>query len=304
MTLRELEKELNLLHELMDSGIDSITESSAKAQELIYEFLSEYINNFEIIDGRFVSTQNYAARFGYIQKKIESILGDIYKPSVTEYLSIYTPIEEASINLHKTFNEIELDLDRIAPTRKVIYNEAEYYLKQAIAPAYIQPVKYLLMQHVTRGITIRSSQRILEKWNKGELTGQLSSGRPTPRLQSYTTQIARDSAYQFHGTIQEKVRQEYDLKGGIYTGDIIKDSRPSCTWMVKQKRKFALSEITEILGGKIPKGGAEIAAQLNKPFLSGLIPGTKTENFPVFRFGYACRHSWFPVRLRKNDIVN
>lgn len=303
MTLRELEKELNFLHELMDVSIDSVTDSATKAQEVIFKFLTEYLNNFEILDGRFVATQDYTSRFAYIQKKIESILGDLYTPSIKEYLSVYTPIEETSIRLHKEYNDLELDLEKVAPTRKVIYNEAKYFLTEAISSSYIQPVKYLLMQHVTRGITIRQSQRILNNWNKGEITGQLTSGRPTPRLQSYATQISRDSAYQFHGTIQEKVRKEYNLQAGIYTGDIIKDSRPSCVWAVRQKRKIKLTEITAILGGEIPKGGKEIMAEKNKPFLSGLIPGTNTENFGVYRFGFSCRHSWFPVKLRASDII-
>lgn len=296
MTLLQLERELNKLHELMDGAIDGVTQAAEQAQSEIYKYLTGYINTFQIEDGRFVLGQDYSAKFAAIQRKMNELIGDLYRPSISGYLNSFSTIEEINISLHKSFNQLELDLDHIAPARKVIYDQAKYFLTAGVQDNFVQPVKYLLMQQVTRGITIKDSQRILKHWDDGTLTGQLTSGRPTPRLQSYSTVIARDSTFQFNGTIQDQIQKEYDLDAGLYVGDVITDSRPACVWAVRQKRKILLKEITEILGGKVPKGGADIAG--DKPFLSGLIPGTNTKNFPIYRFGYACRHLWMPVRSR------
>lgn len=296
MTLTQLYKALDLLHATIDGAIDGVDDAATEAQNSIYDWLTGYINNFELQDGSFVPEQDYARRMLTIQNKIQSIIGDVYTPRVKEYLNTYSDIDKSAVDLHKSYNDLEVDLDKVAPARKVIYKEASYWLTKGVTDAYEQPVKYLVMQQVTRGLSIEESNRILKKWNEGELRGELASGTPTPRLQSYASQIARNSAYQFNGVIQDQVQKEYNLQWGVYTGDVIKDSRPLCAWLVRQDRPFSLDEIGKILNGKVPYGGGVIAQAADRPFLSGVIPGTNKKNFPIYRGGYNCRHQWFPIK--------
>lgn len=268
----------------MDGSIDLVTDAATEAQELVYQAILDAINQFEIADGRYVVTQNYSRRIAILEKKIKGILGDIYAPSITEYLSSFTTVEETNIALQKDYNQLEIDTKLLTPAKTAIYTQAEYYLKAGLADAYIQPAKYLLMQQISTGISIKDSQRILKKWNDGDLTGKLTSGRQTPNLQKYATQVSRNVLYQYHGTINELIANEYDLKGGIYTGDIIEDSRPGCKYLVGLKRIIHIDEIPGVI----------------KRFPEGVIAGTTKENFPVYRMGHSCRHSWFAVRWEES----
>lgn len=281
MSLQELIERLNLLHELMDDSIDNVTAVAEEAQKRVYDAIVEFMNQFEISDGRFVTSQNYIRRIALIENKIKKILGDIYEPSITEYLGSFTSVEDTTLALQKSYNDLEVSLNLIAPSRRTIYDQAEYYLIQGLTDAYIQPAKYLLMQQVTTGISLADSQRILKRWNDGELTGSLTSGRQTPNLQKYATQISRDSLYQYYGAINEVIAEKYNLTAFIYTGDVIEDSRPMCRHLVGLKREIELDEMPELI----------------KKYPQGLYPNTDKENFIQLRGGYNCRHGAFSVRL-------
>lgn len=280
MTIAALVYELNRLHTVMDESIDGITLSATKAQELIYKAILLMINDFEIRDGRYVIGQNYAQRLMLIERKIKSVIADIYEPSIGDYLSTYHTIEERNINLQKSFNDIKVATSLLAPAKQTVYKQAEYYLVKGLADAYVQPAKYLLMQHVNSGISINDSRKVLKRWNEGNLSGQLSSGRQTPTLQSYATQISRDSMYQYYGTINNIIKQRYQLDYFIYTGNIIEDSRPFCRHLVDLDREIAIDEVPKFID-KYPKG---------------LYPNTTKENFLQYRGGYNCRHGAFAVR--------
>lgn len=257
-----------------------MTDAAAQAQEEVYKLILDLINQFEISDGRYVTNQNLSRRIGLLEKKIKDILGDIYTPSITEYLSTYRTIEETNIALHKSYNQLVVDVELLSPARKTLYNQAAYYLKDGLADAYIQPAKFLLMQQVTGGISLKDSQRILKKWNDGELTQGLHNGRQTPNLTKYATQVSRDTLYGYYGAVNEIIAKEYDLSAFIYTGDIIEDSRPMCRHLVGLKRPIELEEMPALI----------------KKYPEGLYPNTSSKNFIQLRGGYSCRHGAFAVK--------
>jgi predicted nucleic acid-binding Zn finger protein len=280
MTLRELEKRLDKLHELMDGAIDGI--ESDKAQEEIFKFLYAYVNNFDQSNGNFTLGQDYTAKFLYIQRKITEILSKEYTPSVYKYLSVYQPIQDEIVTLNKSYNDLKIDVEKLDPARKAMYNQAKYFLLDGINDNYVQPVKYLLMQQVTQGSSIEKSRNMLSRWKKGKISAGsvLNSGRATPNLEQYATQIARDTMYGYYGTTNEVISTEYGLECFIYTGDIIKDSRPFCRHVVGLRRKINIDEVPKLIV-KYP---------------DGIKPNTTKENFLINRGGYSCRHGAFAVK--------
>lgn len=290
MTLDEVRKKLTTLTETMDSSVDGVTDAATLAQKRIYEAIIEQINLFETQDGRFVTSQNYAARLAVITKKINAILGDVYAPSVREYLTTYTTIDETNTALHKGYNELVLDKEFYTPIRRAIYNQAEYYLVDGLADAYVQPAKYLLMQAVSSGMSINDAERMMRNWDNGEFsTGALlTSNRPSPRLQTYATQLARDSMFTYHGTVQENIKDKYKLTNFIYVGGLVRDSRTFCRDLVGLRRKIGIDEVPDLI---------EKAAKVDGHTLpNGMIPGTNSKNFLERRGGYSCRHTAMVVR--------
>lgn len=280
MTLDELIEELNKLHSIMDGSIDTLEAVSARAQDIIYQFILDYINYFEIADGRFVVNQSYARRILFMERRMKEIIGDIYAPSIKEFLPVFNTIEETNIFLHEAYNGIAVPKSLITPAKQQLYEQAAYYLEGGLAAAYVQPAKYLLMQQITRGTSLADTQKILKKWNEGELPKELNSGRQTPNLQKYATQIARDTVYQSNGAINQLIAERYELDSFIYTGDIIRDSRPLCRHLVGMHRKIKLDEMPALI----------------KRYPQGLYPNTTKKNFLQLRAGYNCRHSAFAVR--------
>lgn len=277
MSKKELIEAIEDLHKQIDDSVDELERAALEAQEAIYKEIIKQIEYFEIRDGRYIVNQDFKRRFAILENKMTDALGDIYIPAVSEYLNIYTTIEQTNVALQKSYNDLVVDIKTLTPARKTVYDAAEHYLSKGLKDVYVQPAKYLLMQHVTTGITIKDSRRVLDRWNDGDKVGDIT---PVPNLAKYSVQLSRDAAYQYNGAINGIIADQYGLDKFIYVGDIIEHSRPLCRHLVNLDRDIEMSELPEIL----------------KKYPQGLYPGTNTGNFIQRRGGYGCRHEAFPVR--------
>lgn len=282
MSLDDLFEKLSELARSMDASIDSVHGASERTQYLIYDLLRRRMDEFTYIDGNLDPTQPLAQKIMKIQREMEYIIGRTYTPRITEYLQSFNTVDDSAISLHQSYNELQIKKGLLTSARRTIYDQAEYYLVDGLADAYIQPAKYLLMQAVTNGVSLKDAKSLLKNWNEGELTAgsKLTSDRATPRLQAYSTQIARDSLYGYQGSIQQTIGKEYDLTKFLYVGGLVKDSRPFCKHLVSLKRKIDLTEVP----------------QLVEKYPQGLKPNTTKKNFVVNRGGYNCQHVVMMVR--------
>lgn len=146
------------------------------------------------------------------------------------------------------------------------------------------------MQAVSSGMSIKDAERMMRNWDNGEFsTGALlASNRPSPRLQTYATQLSRDSLFTYQRTIQENIKDKYKLTNFIYQGNIIRDSRTFCRNLVNLRRKIGIDEIP----GLIEKAAKEDGHTLP----NGMIPGTNSKNFIIRAGGFSCRHTVMVVR--------
>lgn len=274
--------------EYIQSTIDALGESTDDIQQQIAKLLQDQISSFEITGGRFVAGQDLRARIMAVEQRFNDILSSkTYVDSIREYLKSFSTIADTTAMLHRNYNELDIDATLLAPARKVIYDQAkEALLGSGISSIYEEPVKHMLIQQVTTGGTISDMEKIIQRWSAGDLSGSHSpTGQPIPSLNQYATQLARDTSYQFNGTVNEIIRQEYDLDGFTYVGDVIRDSRPLCVHLVNMRREISRDELSKLL---------------EKPELKpGRIPNTTVDNFCTYRGGYGCRHQAFPVRIKK-----
>lgn len=281
MSIDELYRKLVDLEELMNESVIGVDVSATDAQEAIYKALLVATDTFDTEDGKLVPSQSLAAKMARIERNMYDMLDAKYLSKLEPYFSTYNTVLDQSVSLHKSFNDLEVSLKSLAPQRQAIYGQAEYYLTEGLADAYVQPAKYLMMQQVTAGLDISMMRTALRQWNEGTLPkGKIASDMHAPRLQAYATQLARDTLYTYQGAIQETISDQYDLKKFIYVGDLIADSRPICVHLVGLRRKIALSEIPDLV----------------KRFPDGLKPNTNSKNFLQVRGGYGCRHTCMSVR--------
>lgn len=281
MTRREIEKILSSMATVMDSRVDNIQARALDTQKLVFEFLISEVEKFDISEGRFVTGQDLNKRFAYIQRKMQEIINKGYNPAVAEYLKYYNTIETATIQQQSQYNDIDVSKELLNPVKQALYSQSSYYLTQGLSDAYIQPAKYLMMQYVVKGSTVKDMRSALERWDKGTLNaGELASDRHAPRLQAYSTQIARDTMYTYQGALQDVIKKEYGLTKFIYVGGLVKDSRPFCRHLVSLRRKIDIEEVPQLV--------------IDYP--QGLKPDTTKKNFSLCRGGYNCNHVVMFVR--------
>lgn len=281
MNLDEARAYLQRMTEGMETAAGSVDIAATDAQQFIYELLDEEITKFSTYEGKYVNTQPLARRMMAIERLMYAALEDRYNPYIADYLQAYDIVDADNTYLQREVNGITLTQGDIANVRQTVYKQAERYLTTAVVDAYIQPAKYMMMQVITNGLTIKQGASILKNWNEGQLPeGKLSSGVHAPRLQAYAGQIARDSIFQYNGVVQGNIGDKYGLKNFIYVGGLVEDSRPFCRHLVQLNRRINIDEVPPLV----------------EQYPQGLIPDTTKYNFPQYRGGYNCLHNVMMVR--------
>jgi hypothetical protein len=276
MEYGEIEGKVIALANYIDGTIEGVDKAAIVTQALIYDMIRNEILKFEIKEAKFVIGQDLRKRLAAIQNKIESILGSkSYTIPIRHFLTDFDTIQDRTVNLFKSVNQLEIEVSELSPAKQVIYDQAKDALTKAVAAEYVEPIKKLIAQNVMQGRSITDTVRILEKWDNGDLaSGRLAEGTRTPNLQKYATQIARDTAYSVQRTTNNIFKERYGLTKFIYAGTLVKDSRPFCRHLVTLNRPIELSEIPPLVR-LYPQG-------LNDP--------TTIANFPIVAGGRNCQH--------------
>ena len=276
MDYDEIEHKVIEVANYIDGRVEGVEKSSILTQSLIYEMIRQEILKFEIKNGNYVIGQDLRSRLSTIQERIEKILSSkTYATPIREFLTDFNKIQDKTVNLFKTVNQLEVEVSDLSPAKQVIYEQAKEALTKAVAAEYVEPIKKLIAQNVMQGRSIVDTVKVLEKWNAGDLSsGRLAGGQPTPNLQRYATQMARDSAYSVQRTTNNIFRERYNLTKFVYTGSLVKDSRPLCRYLVHLNRPIDINEMPKLI----------------QEFPEGLYPNTTRENFPIVCGGYNCNH--------------
>lgn len=276
MEYGDIEAKVVELASYIDSRIDNVETATTSVQGAIAEMIRQEILKFEIKEGRFVAGQDLRQRLSIIQNKIEGILGlKKYTIPIRHFLTDFTTIQDQTIDLFKTVNQLEIQVSELHPAKQIIYEQAKSSLTQAVAAEYVEPVKKLIAQNVMQARSITDTVRQLEKWDAGELSsGRLANGTPTPNLQRYATQIARDTAYSVQRTTNNIFKEKFGLTRFIYAGGLVKDSRPLCRHLVSLNRPIELNEVPPLIA----------------LYPEGTMPGTTIETFPIVAGGFNCQH--------------
>lgn len=268
--------------DFIDYAVDAVTDAATQTQVECSKTLAAMLLSLDTASGRLVPDQDYGNRVLKLEKQLRQIAAKGMRESIAAYMGSFTTIQDRNVALQRTYGAIEVEASKLLPARKFVLEQATNYLSEAgIARQFIQPAKYLLMQQVVTGASITEAQKMLERWAAGELTdGKRTAGRPTPNLQRYATQLARDTVYQYNGTIQDIIRKEYGLTHFIYAGGVVGDSRPLCRRLVGSDDSIAFADLPALLNA----------------YPQGIIPGTTAQNFQVYRGGYNCQHICYPVK--------
>ena len=254
-------------------------ENTASLEANFYKYIEEYVNTFDTQKGFLVSGDANVEKLAGLQKEIEKTLGKVgYDKVLGDLLKNLDDINEFWIQFHLDENEIVV---KPIPLTKV----QEAYAAMTVQGAGIkgianglQPILHrALINNITLGTSLTETLKQVKQ--------SIVSGETTSQTTRYITTATRDVLFQYDGAVNETIAKAYGLDGWKYVGSVVDKTRPQC------KRWLKMGTIA----------GDELAKEIKwaKENGSGLNPDTTPTNFGVYRGGYGCRHSAYPVRLKK-----
>lgn len=223
-----------------------------KVKQLILKFEDQVIA--ELGKGKYYKgVQNIIANFDNLEK---------VRKSVSAYLT-----ESERINIFKA---------NIDPIKKGYIQKIAQSLgsKDALGLNYTSTIKNLLFEHAALGLTVSEATERLFKIAMSKEPGGGLLGR-------YAGQVARDSLFNFTGSVDQAIGDYIGAKDVNYLGNVIEDSRPQCIrWVVKFK-------------GFIP--GNKLKSEINWAKKNGKgysdhLPDLTVQTFAIVRGGHNCRH--------------
>lgn len=273
-----------------DTVITAEEDFSVNIKEIEKQLLKEINKLFNFIDvkeGK-IQTSDAAIQFlATIEKRIDEALKKSgYNSAVMDLLKNFDVIRRNNIEIHYLLNKADIPYSSLnAITRLEVENTIDKLLGAGISRDFKYPIREALYRNITLGTSIQDAKQTIANYI-------ISNDGKDSKLLRYTTQVARDSISQYDGSIQTVIKNELGLKDYLYSGSIITDSRCQCRYWVEKQKLYhdeLVGEIeTALNGGSL--GGCTC---------SGMIPGTNTANFAVFKGGYSCRHRAIATNLKK-----
>jgi hypothetical protein len=298
--------ELKIWDIKVEKLIDDFEEYTRYLDEKIQQKLIKLIATLDSSGGKLTSQA-----LGKIYDQIDTIFRSEfktgnYKAELEKMHGLVDAIIMANVEIHRKYNKLELKAQELNKINGLqVYKErvVNGLSSAGMVEHVIIPMKLLINTAVTQGMGMTALMHEFEGLFKNGNTSRFVAinGRS---LLSWTRQVANDTTNAVNGTIQTHLRDKYDLQGGRYIGNLIRDSRPFCKHMINDE-KYPMDNETldkvlkQYVGNKtkIQVGWNENGTAKMLPKGAGMYAETNTRNFPVVVGGYNCRHRWFAMRL-------
>lgn len=281
------DKEIQAIIKATDTAIEKFQGRIPAIQRLITNEIELLLKELKISNGILSNDITNLRIIGQIQSKVNSIiLNDKYSDSVKDFISSFSTIA---------------DMQQAYISKISSENPNFAYLEQLKSMSIVSVVKSLTEDGLRANISNKISDILRQNITTGasyhELRTQLSDFISTNEsgigaLQRYTTQITTDAINQFNGQYLKSATDNLFLRWSMYVGSNLTTTREFCRHLTKKKYVYQ-PELQGILNGVIDGEEVEINDSTELP--NGMIPGTNTSNFQVYRGGYNCGHQYVPV---------
>jgi len=263
---------------IFDHSQDGLERSVKNAEKIIYDELIKLLNTVDVSAGR-LRTNTKAENFLMsMDKKIYDALNKSdYNNSVLKYTQNFSFIGDNIKELHSKLNGIEITDAQINPFLKIeVNNTIDKLTGSGMAKDFINPIRESLYRNIMLGAEVTTVEKTIRDF-------VITSAESDSKLLRYVKQVSRDAMQQFDGTIQQNITNELGLNAIRYVGSLIQDSRKQCVrWVANDSGLLLMKDLSEEIAWAYSNG-------------SGMIPGTTSDTFLIFRGGYNCRHRAFPT---------
>lgn len=282
--------QINKLIETLDSAVADFQESMPGIQKQISSEIEIFIKDLDTTGDTIKSSVSNIRKIAAFKDRIYTIIKQSdYSEKLDRFIEAFN---EVAIIQNKYFESVSKKF-KPTPLLKEITNQSinstlDYLTEAGLNNALIQPIHDILLTNSTTG----GSWSAMAKQIRDFIT---ANNDTVGALERYTSQVTTDSLNQYSAQYSQTVANDLGFNWFMYDGAIIKTSRTFCEACVK-KKYINRAEFPQLIKGDFTEF-KEMKGQIyDKTGLpQGMIDGTNSSNFEVYRGGYSCQHILVPV---------
>lgn len=262
-------------------AIDALNAKADQMSRAAYNVLLEAIENtFDIKAGQIEAGKDFIRQLNKLTTEVLDLLQK--EPKFTGPVSSFVKrlynISDAIVDFQKNVNDVKVPA--LTTEKKIVIDETiDKMLDNGLNQKFVQPLRDLIYQNVTSGLSLSEARENLKQYILG-------SKDVSGKLGQYLEQTATQSVDAYSGIINKKLLEEFDYDGLLITGSLIDNSSPQCRYAIEK------------LNGKITRENWKEVEAIGKK-QSGWIEGTTFDNLPLNLLHYGCRHSFYPIIIKK-----
>ena len=284
--------------QIIDKG-DKILYSTTDLDKRMYKRLLKFLASNSLGGKISITNEDLAGLEDLIYKEVKD---SDYEENISNYLGLIVALEDAISKQQQEINNIKAknikDLWNGLNKKEFLINKIVYDLGAGgIKDYFVKGIAQVVRDAAFFNLTIDDAADRLGK--------VLIDDDYTNR---YLRQTAGDALAQYKGAINDAVRVAYELDDFLYIGNTIETTRPLCAHLRDDlKGKITKEQLIATLDKYCPNGKPSdkpityttvSGEKHTKKMGSGLIEGTRYDNFGQLRGGYGCRHEAIPTRLK------
>jgi hypothetical protein len=262
-------------------AVDALQSRIDEMGKAAYDILLKAIEkDFDFKGGKFEVNKDFVKQLNKLSVDVLNLLQNEPKFTgpVSKFIKRLQPISEEISSFQKEVNDIKVPA--FETVKKVIQDEViDKMLDNGLNQKFVQPLRDLVFQNATSGLSLADAKEQLKEYIQG---GKDVSGK----LGKYLEQTAEQAVDSYSGLINKKLLENFDYNGLLVTGSLIDNSSPQCRYVIEE------------LKGKITRENwPQVVAHVGKN--APLIEGTNFDNLPTNRLHWGCRHSFYPIIIKK-----
>lgn len=246
------------------------------ANDILLQVLEE---TFDFKAGKIVIDDDFVRQLNKLTVDVLNMLQTTPKFTgpVSQFVKRMPVISDAISQFQKSMG---ITVPAFETSKKIVIDEIiEQMTGNGLNQHFAQPLRDLIYQNATSGLTMKETRKQIEEYIQG---GNDKSGK----LGNYMEQTAIQAVDSYSGIINKKLVETFNYDGLLMTGSLIDNSSKQCRFVIEK------------LGGKITRSNWDEVEDIGKKE-SGWIPGTTFDNVPLNRLHHGCRHSFFPIKIKK-----
>lgn len=280
-----MNKDLERILKIIDEEPSKFNSKIPGIEKKIFREISFLLKELKVTgNGNIESSIENLDLINAIKGKMNKILvSKEYADLVKRFVSNFPAISNYQTNIPDLSKGAKKMISAV--TKQNINNTLESLVGAGYKQEVVSKLNNILLTSVTSGGSYSDLIEMLQ-------SKLVSTEKKPGMLSKYSKTYVTDALGQLAGQGNKMIADDLKSEWFEYVGSNLTTTREFCEHLT-EKRYVHKSEIPEILKGNIDGHQCEIYEKTGLP--KGMIEGTNSTNFVVYRGGHKCRHQLIPV---------